>query len=219
MRYAYAYDKGGKLARYFGVRGIPHAVLIDASGTVAWTGFPGSLEERHIQQATAGALPKPLWEWSGGSKAVKGALLKRDYRSALALASKLGPDDAGPEILAAVQGMVKSRVEGMKAAQAKGDYFAAQAAAAALAKELAGLPEAEEATQVAAAIKGDAKALEVIKGQQKLAKIRGRELGKRKERIGAIEDLRKLRGEYPGTYVEVEADALIAQINAMAADE
>jgi thioredoxin-like negative regulator of GroEL len=219
MKYAYAYDKGGKLARHFGVRGIPHAVLIDASGTVAWAGHPGSLEERHIQQATAGALPKPLWEWSGGGKGVKNALVKRDYKGALALAGKLGPDESGAEILAAVQGMVKSKVEGLKAAQAKGDYLGAQEAAAALTKELAGLPEAAEASTVAAAIKADPKALEVIKGQQKLAKIRAREFGKKKERVAAIADLRKLRGEYPGTYVEVEADALIAQINEMAADE
>lgn len=219
MRYAYAYDKGGKLARFFGVRGIPHSVLIDASGTVAWAGHPASLEERHIQQATAGALPKPLWEWSGGGKGVKNALVKRDFKSALALAGKLGPEDGGADILAAVQEMVKAKVEGMKAAQAKGDYLAAQAAAAALTKELAGLPEAEEAAKVAAAIKADAKALEVVKGQQKLAKIRGRELEKRKDRVSAIEDLRKLRAEYPGTYVEVEADALIARINAMPSDE
>ena len=219
MKYAYAFDKGGKLARFFGVRGIPHAVLIDAAGTVAWSGHPGGLEERHIQQATAGALPKPLWEWSGGGKGVKTALLKRDFKTALALAGKLGPDDSGPEILAAVQGMVKSKVEGMKAAQAKGDYLGAQEAAAALTKELAGLPELEEAAKVAAAIKADPKALEVVKGQQKLAKIRGRDLGKKKDRVAAIEDLRKLRGDYPGTYVEVEADALIAQINQLAADE
>jgi len=219
MRYAYAYDKGGKLGRYFGVRGIPHAVLIDAGGTVAWSGHPGSLDERLIQEATSGALPKPLWEWTGAAKGVKAALLKRDFKTALAQAEKLGEGDNGPEILAAVQGMVKARVETLKAAQAKGDYLGAQTTAAALVKELAGLPEAAEASAVAAAIKADPKALEVVKGQQKLAKIRARDLAKRKDRVEAIADLRKLRGEHPATYVEVEADALISQINAMQGDE
>lgn len=219
MRYAYAYDRGGKLARFFGVRGIPHAVLIDADGNVAWSGPPASLETRHLQQATAGALPKPLWEWGSAAKGLKNALQKRDYRSALALASKLGPEDAGAELLAAMQGMVKAKVEGLKAAQARGDYLRAQTAAGALAKELAGLPEASEAAQVGAAITGDKKALEVIKGQQKLAKIRGRDLAKRKDRAAALEDLRALRAGYPGTYVEVEVDALIAQIDARTGDE
>ena len=219
MRYAYGYDRGQKLMRHLGLNFFPSAVLLDASGAIVWKGNPGGLEERHIQVATTGALPKPLWEWTGGAKAVKTALLKRDFKTALAQAEKLGEGDNGPEILAAVQGMVKARVETLKAAQARGDYLAAQTTAAALVKELAGLPEAAEASAIAAAIKADPKALEVVKGQQKLAKIRGRDLAKRKDRVEAIADLRKLRGEYPSTYVEVEADALIAQINAIQDDE
>jgi hypothetical protein len=219
MKYAYAYDKGGKLSRYFGVNGIPHAVLIDASGTVAWSGHPGALEESDLQRATAGALSTPMYAWTGAAKGVKSALVKHDFKSALALAGKLAPEDSGKEILAAVQGMVKFKVEGLKAAQAKGDFLGAQNAALALQKELAGLPECAEATQVAAAIAADKKAAEVMKGQQKVAKVRERELTKKKERVTAIGELRKLKQDFPGTYVEVEADALIKLINDMAAKE
>ncbi len=36
MKYAYAYDKGGKLANWAGVSGIPHAILLNAAGKVVW---------------------------------------------------------------------------------------------------------------------------------------------------------------------------------------
>ena len=42
-----------------------------------------------------------------------------------------------------------------------------------------------------------------------MAKIRAKDVGKRKEREAAIEDLRKLKKAYPGTYVETEVDALL----------
>jgi hypothetical protein len=147
---------------------------------------------------------------------VKSALQKRDLKTALALAAKLSQDDSGPETLAAVQGMVKSRVETMKAAQAQGDYLGAQSAAQALQKELAGLPEAADAAKVAADIAADKKAQEVMKGQQKVAKVRARELSKRKEFQVAIADLRKIKEDYPGTFVQIEADKLIERINQMA---
>src|SRR5262245_44923612 len=60
VKYAYAYDKGGKLKRFFGVQGIPHAVLVDATGTVVWDGHPASLDPATIEKALGGALPKPM---------------------------------------------------------------------------------------------------------------------------------------------------------------
>jgi len=217
MRYAYAYDKGGKLKRFFGVEGIPHAVLIDANGMVAWSGHPAELQDSLLQQATSGALPKPLWEWTGAAKGVKTALVKHDYKSALDLAGKLAPADGGPEILGAIQGMVKSKVDSATAAQGKGDYLGAQSAALALQKELVGLPEAAQVGKIAADIAADKKALEVIKGQQKIAKIRAKEPSKQKEISAAVEDLQKLEKEYQGTYAETEAKALIGRLNDLAA--
>lgn len=212
VEYAYAYDKGGKLARHFGVGGIPHAVLIDASGTVAWAGHPGALEESKITSALQGAFSKPLWEWSSAAKGAKTALLKRAYKSALDQAAKLDAANAGPEILASIQGVVQGRVDGLRASFDKGDYLRAQTEAEALQKELVGLPELEEATKVLASIAADKNAQTVIKGQQKLAKIRASDPSKDKEIQAAIESLRKLKKDYPGTYVETEADALIVQL-------
>jgi len=207
--YAYAYDKGGKLSRYFGVDSIPRAVVIGADGTVLYNGHPMELKDEVLAKAVNGALAKPMWEWSGAGKGVKGALLKRDYKGALDLATKLTPADSGPEILAAVQAMVKSKVENLRSARARGDYLGAQSAASALQKELVGLPEADEAAKVVAELAADPKALEVIKGQQKLAKIEAKEPGKKKELQAAIDDLHKLQKEYPGTYVDTAANELI----------
>jgi len=212
-KYAYAYDKGGKLARYFGVRGIPDAVLIDASGAVVWRGHPASLDERTVASALQGALSKPLWEWSAGAKSVKSALLKRSYKSAIDQAAKLSVSDGGPEIQSVIQGMVKSNVDRMRASFEKGDYLGAQTAAQSLQKELTGLPELAEASKVLADIAADKSAQTVMKGQQKLAKIRGGENTKKKEITAAIESARKVKQEYPGTYVETEADQMIAQLD------
>jgi peroxiredoxin len=209
MRYAYAYDKGGKLARHFGVEGIPHSVLIDPTGVVVWSGHPGKLEEALLMKATTGALPKPLWEWPAGAKSVRAALVKGDLKSAVDQAGKLAPADGGADIQAALQAMIRGKVEIVTSAQAKGDYLLAQNGALALQKELVGLPEAEQVKKVAADIAANKEALEVIKGQQKVAKIRGKNPSKKKEINAAIEDLRKLREDYPGTYVATEIDALI----------
>ena len=43
--YPYAFDPGGGLRRWFGINGIPHAVLVDPSGKVVWRGSPFNLEE------------------------------------------------------------------------------------------------------------------------------------------------------------------------------
>lgn len=221
-KYAYAYDKGQKLARQFGVfvtEGIPHALLIDASGVVVWKGHPGSLEPSMIEAAIKGALPKPLWEWSAAAKGVKAALVKRSFKSALDQAAKLKEADGGPELVAAIQGMVKSSVDGLRASFEKGDYLAAQTAAQALQKELAGLPELEEASKILASIAADKNAQTVIKGQQKLAKIRAGDMSKRKEIVAAIDAAKKVRQDNLGTYVEKEADQLIDQLGELAREE
>ena len=49
MKYSVASDPSGSLAQYFGVRGIPTAVLVDAQGMVKWTGHPMELNEGKIK--------------------------------------------------------------------------------------------------------------------------------------------------------------------------
>ena len=51
-----------------------------------------------------------------------------------------------------------------------------------------------------------------------MAKIRATEMTKKKDLIEAIEALRKIIADYPGSYVETEGNALIKQLNGMADD-
>lgn len=211
-QYAYAYDKGGKLARHFNIQGIPDAVLIDATGTVAWRGHPGALDEKTLEAALAGALPKPLYEWSPAAKGVKSAFQKRAYKSAIELAEKLPESEGGAEIAKALRTLVSSRVENLKAAYGRGDFLGARGAATELAKDLVGLPELAEATRVLGDLAANKDAAEVIKGQEKVAKIRGSGISKRKEIEAAVESLQKLVKEHSGTIVEKEANDLIRQL-------
>jgi thioredoxin-like negative regulator of GroEL len=211
-KYAYAYDKPGKLKRYFGITGIPHAVLIDASGTVVWSGHPGELPIDALQKSLAGALPKPLWEWTPASKPVQAALLKRSYAKALEEAAKLSEADGGPEIKTSIQGIVQARVEGLRRSYEAGDFLGADTAASLLVKELDGLPEKETASKILADIKANKDAQPVIKTQKQIAKLRAAGLSKRKEIEKAIEDLLEIQSEHPGTFAAKEADALIAEL-------
>jgi len=43
MDYPVALDPGGRLAQYFGITGIPHALLVNKAGVIVWTGHPMEL--------------------------------------------------------------------------------------------------------------------------------------------------------------------------------
>jgi len=213
-KYAYGYDKSKKLSSYFGISGIPAAVLIDAKGVVVWQGHPGSLPETALAKACEGALPKPLWEWAPATKTVKAALLKRQYKTALDEAGKLTEADGGPQILSAIQQVIGGRVSGLEDAYSKGDYLGTETAGAALVKELAGLPEKDKVDAVLAKLAANKEAGPLLKAQKQVAKIRAAELSKRKEREAAVEDLAKIEKQFPGTFVASEAADLAKAIKA-----
>jgi hypothetical protein len=211
-KYAYGYDKGGKLASYFKVSGIPAAVLVDAKGIVLWQGHPASLSEALIEKAVAGALPKPQWEWAPSTKAVKAALLKRQYKAALDECAKLTEADSGPAIAQAIRTIVESRVAGLKSTYASGDYFGTETAAAALAKELAGLPEKDAVVAVQAELDANKDAPAIIKAQKQIAKLRAAELSKRKEQDAAMEDLAKISKAQAGNFAGKQADEFLSEL-------
>lgn len=47
--YPVAFDSNGKFAKPFGIRGIPHAMILDKAGKVVWEGHPMSLPESQIE--------------------------------------------------------------------------------------------------------------------------------------------------------------------------
>ncbi len=50
IEYAVGLDANGKYAKPFGIKGIPHAVLVDKTGKVVWEGHPMSLKESQIDE-------------------------------------------------------------------------------------------------------------------------------------------------------------------------
>jgi hypothetical protein len=208
VKYAYAYDKGGKLASKLGVSGIPHAFLINAQGKIVWDGGPSELTDKVIQNAIEGALPTPLFDLPPVASAVKNALQKHDYKTALAEAGKLSEADGGSGLKQVVQGIVTGRVQAMNAALKEGDFLTAQDSATGLKKELEGLPEATEPDKVLAEIKANKDADKVIGAQKKVRAIADQRLGKKAEFEKALADLKKIEKDFPSTFVAKEAEAV-----------
>ena len=49
IKYHPAFDQGGKLAKHFGIRGIPHAMLVDKTGKIGWEGHPMTLKVSDVE--------------------------------------------------------------------------------------------------------------------------------------------------------------------------
>ena len=206
VKYAYAYDKTGRLHDKLGISGIPHSILFDARGKIVWEGHPAELTPEIIEGALAGALPRPLFEFPPSTSAVKNALAKHNYALALSEAAKVPESDGGKELKSVVEGIVTARVAGMNASLKEGDLLGAHEQASALKKELEGLPEAAEAEKTLAAIKSDKSAERVIAGQKKLHAMSEKKVTRKADFERLVADLEKMSKDYAGTFVAKEAD-------------
>ncbi len=206
---AYAYDTNSELFRYFGIRGIPHAVLLDPNGTVVWRGNPAGLREATIRQALEGALTTPMWEWPKEAEPVARGLKADQLAKALAAAEKL----EGP-YADVVRARITGRVEAVERARDAGDYRAALELGEATTKALAGLPEREEVEQLLAEISKDPEVQRVLGGQKKLeellAEVRGTTARKKQRRL--LEDVEELATQYEGTIVARKARQAISEL-------
>jgi len=50
MDYAVAIDKDNKFSEGFGIKGIPHAFLVDKTGKITWAGHPMGLKDADIEK-------------------------------------------------------------------------------------------------------------------------------------------------------------------------
>ncbi len=50
MDYAVAQDKDDDWSKQFGIKGIPHAMLVDKSGKIVWEGHPMQIDEKEIEK-------------------------------------------------------------------------------------------------------------------------------------------------------------------------
>ena len=152
-KYAYAYDKGGKLQRWFGVSGIPHAILVDPTGMIVWRGHPGKLTGADIEPALKGSLATPLYAFGKEAKGVKKALAKGKWAKAVAEADALG--EAGAGLQKSLADLIDMRTAVLDTAWQAGDYRLAERMAETNAKQFADLPQAETAEQILTDLKGD----------------------------------------------------------------
>ena len=201
-KYAYAYDKSGALASAFGVRGIPHAVLVDVNGTVLWSGHPGQLDEALLEKAVSGALKKPLWELGKDEAGVRKALLADD----LAQAAKAA-EAAGPESAELVRAWIDSRVAAVESAVERGDYRVAVTVGDRAAKALAGLPEADKVAALVDGVRKDPERKALLRAQETLGELETAALSAqgRKKTAEIAAKLEKLAADHPGTSVAERA--------------
>ncbi len=207
--YAYAYDKGGKLARFFGVRGIPYSVLVDAEGTVVWKGSPTRLNDEIVKTAIQGALGKPLWEWSEDAKGVRKALVSGKYAKAREAAVKM--DSESETYVGIVDEMAAGLLANIELAKEVGHWYRVETKGKKYTKLLKGLEQGSAIDAILAELKKDKAAQAVIKGQKKIEKLMAGKI-KRKEIPKLKEQLRKIAADHPGTYVEKQVDAAIEKL-------
>lgn len=207
-KYAYAYDKGGKLMQHFGLSGLPSAILVGADGTVLYAQSGGTPSEKLIEQAVQGALSRAMPDWPESTAAVRSAMGKKKYADAVAAAAKLPEAEAW--VKEAVSKFVAQRVARLKAAREAGDALTAIELSKELDKQLAGLPEQAEVKAVAAELDKDETAQKTAKAQKKVRDIRAQKLGKTKEREKAMEDLQKIAKDHAGTFAAKEAEEFLA---------
>lgn len=206
-KFPYAYDKGGKVKRFFGIRGIPHAVLIDPMGNVVWRGHPSSLKASTIQQATGSALALPLYDWPDEAKAARKQLAKGKFAKALEEARKLSE----PTWAEQIEAQVAARAGVVRQLRDEGDWLALETEGEHWSDLLKGLPEAEEIDAMLETLKRDRDAQEILKVQEKVAKLISGKITERQ-----IPSLRKklleLSAEHAGTIVERDVDRALAQL-------
>ena len=189
--YPYAYDRTGGLSSWFGIRGIPHAVLIDPAGTVVWRGHPSQLKKKMIQPHLEGALARPVFEWPEALQPAREALAAGRLGDAL---TKAGSD---AEVQRSIRGLIAKRVGAFEATLKRKDYLRALELAEDLATQLEGLPEGDQVAKLRATISGES--VEAVLGAQR----RVRELVSGKIKAADVdriaEELLRIRDQHKGT--------------------
>jgi len=140
VEYAWGRDVSGELHHLFQVQSIPSAALIDAFGTVAWTGDPRRLKEEMIEGVLADTLAQPVWEWPEEARPVVGLLEKGEFATALQESEKL-PAREGFDLPALVRGRIGPLLARFEGLVDEAEYAAAFELGARLEKGLAALPE------------------------------------------------------------------------------
>jgi hypothetical protein len=210
VEFAYAFDKSQEMARYYGVRGIPFAVLLDPAGRVVWKGNPGALDSKTIEAAIGGAFEKPLWEWPSSAKSVKKALASGKWASAIDKADDL--EEGEKWIAESLRSLVEMRMAVLAELAESEDWLGTRDLAQMLSRQFKGLAEGDEAKQLLTRTKKDGAIKKVIKGQEAVAELKAEQVRTTKDAEEIIEKCLKLEKKYAGTRAEKDAADLRKQL-------
>lgn len=177
---------GSRASGAYGVKGIPHSVLIDPSGKVAWSGSPYSLSKGAVKEALKGAkkrtsnfLAVPVEaEATGRLAAPAKAMAGGNPGKALAALRTIEADAKATEaekseattLIAAIQehvDLLNAQAEGFVAAR---DVLKGLTVLDALAKEFGSAPIGEAAKKRAEEIRKDDKLSKEIAGAEAFAR-------------------------------------------------
>jgi hypothetical protein len=214
--YGYAYDKARKLSTACGVSGIPHAVLIDASGKIVYSGSPGGITNDIVSKATTGALKTPLYSLPKEMAKVRKLLAKDDLSGAIAECESLAKkSDAPPEAAAtaeALRAMIASTIESADALGKVGNWLEAQEVCERMLKAAKGLPEEALAKEKLASMSKDKDIQKEIKAQKALAKVLSMPLRKEKDVEAMADSLRHFIKRNPETFASKEAERKLSSL-------
>jgi len=212
--YAYAYFDGSGLSRAVGQQAWPHAALIAPDGTLVFSGHPSGLTDALIEQHLEGAITKPLFEWDDAVGKVADALRAKELGKALKEAQKLAekgvPDS--DVALATAQAMVDAAVRSVEATFEEGNFLDAHTNAERFVDQLKGLEAEARLEEIIEHCENDETAKAVMKAQEKLRSLLGKRLRKKRDADSLIDKLREMAVEHEGTYVVVEAENAIREL-------
>lgn len=217
-RYPYAYEAGSSLKRAVGLRGYPHAALIDPSGTIVWTGHPASLGNDTIEAALGGALKRPIFDWSDSVRSAKGLFLRGDYGKALVNARKVAQKgDAGAEwVVESLEAFTGFQVDRAAAWAEQGNYLSLDERGKGILSSIKGLPELEDRLEEVLKTLKSKEAKRVLKGQRSVVKLKEKVYAtnnlKKDDVDDVLDKLDKLLEDYAGTYAEKDARTLIEEL-------
>jgi len=197
-RHPYAYDWTGELSNYFGIRGIPHSVLVDPSGRIVWRGHPNELQEGQIRPLLAKVWPDD----------VRSAIRSGQYAKALSTAQS--NKERGAEIAARIKSSIEQRFGRLTKFYTDKDYLALDTEASYYEKAFADLPEGKQLTTLLEKVRSDPAAQAALQAQKRI-----REMLASLEQIGmekAKKELKAIAAEHKGTAAAREAEYIISQI-------
>lgn len=211
VRYAYGYDQKGKVAGFFGVQGLPHAVLIDPDGEVVWEGHPAALKKSLVEKHLAGALEQPLSSWPATAKKVRQAVQKHQLGKALEEARALGAE--GEALLGQLERWIAAKLAALEADAGEGDWLAVDERSQRLLDELDGLPQLEQVRAARAKLAADEQAQAVLAAQREVRKLMGGKI-KKADRARIEKKLAEIREKLPGSAAARDATAASDRLRA-----